>query len=93
MRKKILIVDDSPSVLAILGDMLEGLGYEVAAAIGLPRVKRCQTGLPVARNQSLRPDHYRPDHAGNGRSRFCADRKADAELQVCTDCHALFGGG
>lgn len=32
MAKKILIVDDSPSVLAILEDMLEDLGYEVAAA-------------------------------------------------------------
>ena len=32
MRKKVLIVDDSPSVLAILEDMLEGLGYEVAVA-------------------------------------------------------------
>ena len=32
MGKKILIVDDSPSVLAILEDMLEGLGYEVAVA-------------------------------------------------------------
>jgi len=31
MAKKILIVDDSPSVLAILGDMLEDLGYAVAA--------------------------------------------------------------
>ena len=32
MAKKILIVDDSPSVLAILEDMLEGLGYAVTAA-------------------------------------------------------------
>lgn len=32
MAKKILIVDDSPSVLAILVDMLEDLGYEVATA-------------------------------------------------------------
>lgn len=31
MSKKILIVDDSPSVLAILEDMLEGLGYAVSA--------------------------------------------------------------
>jgi len=31
MAKKIMIVDDSPSVLAILGDMLEDLGYEVTA--------------------------------------------------------------
>lgn len=33
MAKKILIVDDSPSVLAILEDMLAALGYEVATAI------------------------------------------------------------
>ncbi len=32
MAKKILIVDDSPSVLAILEDMLDGLGYDVTAA-------------------------------------------------------------
>ena len=32
MAKKILIVDDSPSVLAILEDMLADLGYEVTAA-------------------------------------------------------------
>jgi len=32
MAKKILIVDDSPSVLAILEDMLAELGYDVAAA-------------------------------------------------------------
>lgn len=32
MAKKILIVDDSPSVLAILDDMLSELGYEVTAA-------------------------------------------------------------
>ncbi len=32
MAKKILIVDDSPSVLAVLKDMLEDLGYEVTAA-------------------------------------------------------------
>lgn len=32
MAKKILIVDDSPSVLAVLDDMLSELGYEVAAA-------------------------------------------------------------
>ena len=31
MRKKILIVDDSPSVLAVLDDMLDTLGYEVTA--------------------------------------------------------------
>lgn len=30
--KKILIIDDSPSVLAILEDMLEALGYAVTAA-------------------------------------------------------------
>lgn len=29
MAKKILVVDDSPSVLAVLQDMLEGLGYAV----------------------------------------------------------------
>jgi two-component system chemotaxis response regulator CheY len=33
MAKKILIVDDSPSVLAILEDMLATLGYDVGAAI------------------------------------------------------------
>lgn len=33
MAKKILIVDDSPSVLAVLEDMLDDLGYEVATAI------------------------------------------------------------
>jgi two-component system chemotaxis response regulator CheY len=32
MAKQILIVDDSPSVLAILEDMLVDLGYEVTAA-------------------------------------------------------------
>ena len=32
MAKMILIVDDSPSVLAILEDMLDELGYDVAAA-------------------------------------------------------------
>lgn len=32
MAKKILIVDDSPSVLAVLEDMLEELGYAVASA-------------------------------------------------------------
>jgi two-component system chemotaxis response regulator CheY len=32
MAKKILIVDDSPSVLAVLEDMLDDLGYEVTAA-------------------------------------------------------------
>ncbi len=32
MAKKILIVDDSPSVLAILDDMLDELGYDVATA-------------------------------------------------------------
>ncbi|MGW8312519.1 MAG: response regulator [Desulfuromonadales bacterium] len=32
MTKKILIVDDSPSVLAILEDMLDDLGYEVVTA-------------------------------------------------------------
>lgn len=32
MAKKILIVDDSPSVLAVLEDMLESLGYEVKTA-------------------------------------------------------------
>jgi len=32
MAKKILIVDDSPSVLAILEDMLEELGYAVVTA-------------------------------------------------------------
>ncbi len=31
MVKKILVIDDSPSVLAILEDMLEGLGYDVTA--------------------------------------------------------------
>lgn len=31
MMKKILVIDDSPSVLAILEDMLEGLGYDVTA--------------------------------------------------------------
>ena len=33
MTKEILIVDDSPSVLAILEDMLDTLGYDVTAAI------------------------------------------------------------
>ena len=33
MAKTILIVDDSPSVLAILEDMLDELGYDVATAI------------------------------------------------------------
>ena len=33
MAKKILIVDDSPSVLAILDDMLDALGYEVTTAV------------------------------------------------------------
>jgi two-component system chemotaxis response regulator CheY len=32
MAKRILIVDDSPSVLAVLEDMLDDLGYEVTAA-------------------------------------------------------------
>jgi two-component system chemotaxis response regulator CheY len=32
MAKKILIIDDSPSVLAVLDDMLDDLGYEVSAA-------------------------------------------------------------
>ncbi|MDT8444154.1 MAG: response regulator [Desulfuromonadales bacterium] len=32
MAKKILIVDDSPSVLAVLEDMLDDLGYEVTVA-------------------------------------------------------------
>lgn len=32
MAKKILIVDDSPSVLAVLEDMLAELGYAVASA-------------------------------------------------------------
>ena len=32
MVKKIMIVDDSPSVLAILDDMLVDLGYEVTTA-------------------------------------------------------------
>ena len=32
MAKKILIVDDSPSVLAVLEDMLDELGYEAATA-------------------------------------------------------------
>jgi two-component system chemotaxis response regulator CheY len=32
MAKKILIVDDSPSVLAILEDMLDDLGYDVITA-------------------------------------------------------------
>lgn len=32
MAKKILIIDDSPSVLAILEDMLVDLGYDVTAA-------------------------------------------------------------
>ncbi|TNF48751.1 MAG: response regulator [Deltaproteobacteria bacterium] len=32
MAKKILIVDDSPSVLAVLDDMLVDLGYEVTTA-------------------------------------------------------------
>jgi two-component system chemotaxis response regulator CheY len=32
MAKKILIVDDSPSVLAILEDMLNDLGYDVTAS-------------------------------------------------------------
>jgi len=32
VAKKILIVDDSPSVLAVLEDMLDELGYEVATA-------------------------------------------------------------
>ena len=32
MAKKIMIVDDSPSVLAILDDMLDNLGYEVTTA-------------------------------------------------------------
>jgi two-component system chemotaxis response regulator CheY len=32
MVKKILIVDDSPSVLAILADMLEGIGYDATTA-------------------------------------------------------------
>lgn len=32
MSKKILIVDDSPSVLAILEDMLQDAGYAVVAA-------------------------------------------------------------
>ena len=32
MAKKILVIDDSPSVLAILEDMLEALGYEITTA-------------------------------------------------------------
>lgn len=32
MAKKILIIDDSPSVLAILEEMLDDLGYEVVTA-------------------------------------------------------------
>ena len=32
MAKKIMLVDDSPSVLAILDDMLADLGYEVTTA-------------------------------------------------------------
>jgi len=32
MRKKVLIVDDSPSVLAILNDILDSLGYAVTTA-------------------------------------------------------------
>ena len=32
LAKKIKIVDDSPSVLAILDDMLDDLGYEVTTA-------------------------------------------------------------
>ena len=32
MAKKILIVDESPSVLAVLEDMLDELGYEVETA-------------------------------------------------------------
>lgn len=32
MAKKILIVDDSPSVLAVLEDMLNDLGYDVTAS-------------------------------------------------------------
>ncbi len=32
MAKKIMIIDDSPSVLAILDDMLVDLGYEVTTA-------------------------------------------------------------
>jgi len=32
MRKKVLIVDDSPSVLAILNDILDELGFAVTSA-------------------------------------------------------------
>jgi two-component system chemotaxis response regulator CheY len=32
MAKKILVIDDSPSVLAVLEDMLEALGYEPTTA-------------------------------------------------------------
>jgi len=32
MTKKILIIDDSPSVLAVLDDMLQDLGYATATA-------------------------------------------------------------
>lgn len=51
MAKKILIVDDSPSVLAILEDMLRDLGYDVVAATngkeGLSRVEETKFDLII----------------------------------------------
>ena len=51
MAKKILIIDDSPSVLAILEDMLRDLGYEVVAANngqeGLSRVEETKFDLII----------------------------------------------
>lgn len=46
MTKKILIVDDSPSVLAILEDMLDSLGYSVETAVdGQSALQKVSTNI------------------------------------------------
>ncbi len=74
MAKKILIVDDSPSVLAILEDMLDELGYEAATATNGKQA--CQL-LETTRYDLIITDLTMPSY---GRHYLCADRKADAKL-------------
>ena len=59
----ILVVDDDPQVLEVVGEMLRLEGYEVAtAADGREAVAKF-------RSHRVRSGHYRPDHAGEGGSR------------------------
>ncbi len=40
---KILLVDDEPSILSVLGTLLKAEGYDVTAALGGPKGKECVT--------------------------------------------------